>query len=427
MKIFKYSCLNIRKKLFVNFIIMIQVMASCFLFYSALDANNKISQEADRILNVFNGKKAWYMKVSSEFNYNSKPGKDKFTNNEVLKAYNAIKSGDFTHFYIDDDFFIVKDFPGINDFIANPVTAELGNDKYMAVKGFRLDKIMNKEFKLKFVSGHGFSDEDFENIVDIKPVILGYDYADKYKVGDIIDYLDSKDKSTMHQLKVIGILEPDSSLLYKIDTTAKFMNLNTSIVQPFIDLDKVPKDEILTTYYIQVFNLFNTSYLLFDDSKTDEEITQIVDDLNNTLRELNIGKLDISSVDKYLAMDKVSLISQKKQAETLALIVILFLCIGILSSLMYSIRRDRNQIGVHILSGATLDDISLVIFVQNLLIMLIGFILSFFLIKNRFPSISYPFMAKTLLMLIVLSIAISIIPMRAIKKLNVNELIRSGE
>ncbi|WP_462391782.1 ABC transporter permease family protein [Clostridium cadaveris] len=424
MKICKYAYLNLTKKLFLSFIIMIQVSATCFLFYSVLDVNNRISEEANKILNVFNGKKAWYMKFTSEFSYNF--DNDLFTNDEILAAFDTVKSGDFTSFYLETTHFLVKEYQGVENFIANPSTPMIGSDKYVAVKGFSFDKSMNRELNLKFAYGSGFMDTDFENISDITPVILGFDYINKYNVGDIISYADGINH-TIKKLKVIGILEPDTSVIYKVDTGSKFINLNTSIIKPFIDLDKVPKDELLTTYRIQVFNFFNTSYFLFDASKSDEEIAQIAKNLNTKFKELNLGKLNISSVEKYLAIDKVMLLNQKKHSETLAMIVSLFLAIGIISSLLYSIKGEKNQIGVHILSGATLKDISLITLVQTLMIMIIGFVASLGLIKARYPSISYLFLCETFLMLIVLAILISIIPMRAIRKLNVNELIRSGE
>ena len=78
---------------------MIQAAAICFLFYSVMDVNKKISDEADKILNVFNGKKAWYMKNSGEFHYRFFDGT--ITPDRILEAYKTVKEGDFIHFYLD--------------------------------------------------------------------------------------------------------------------------------------------------------------------------------------------------------------------------------------------------------------------------------------------------------------------------------------
>ncbi len=424
MKIFKYAYLNISKKIFVNFIIMVQAVAICFLFYSAMDVNKKISNEADKILNVFNGKKAWYMKNSGEFHYRYTDGS--ITSDGILEAYRTVKDGDFIHFYLDDDFSMIKKFENIDNFIANPSSKVIDGEEYLAVKGFNIDKDMNKQFKMKFISGTGFEDKDFEAIQDVMPVILGYDYDDKYKPGDTITYFDSV-TSKIKKYIVRGILEEDTSLLYKINTNASFLNLNSSIVKPFVDLDKLPKSELMTTYNSQVFNFFNTSYFLFDVSKSDEDIKSIVDDINNKFSELKIGKQEITTADKYLALNKEMLLGQKKNSETLSIIVTLFLSIGITSSMMYSIKREKSQIGVHILSGATLNDISFTVFVQNFIIMFIGLLASLGFIKAKYSSINYTFIIYILIIIFVIDIIISIIPIKTIRKLNVNELIRSGE
>ena len=424
VKIFKYAYLNISKKIFVNFIIMVQAVAICFLFYSAMDVNKKISNEADKILNVFNGKKAWYMKNSGEFHYRYTDGS--ITSDGILEAYRTVKDGDFIHFYLDDDFSMIKKFENIDNFIANPSSKVIDGEEYLAVKGFNIDKDMNKQFKMKFISGTGFEDKDFEAIQDVMPVILGYDYDDKYKPGDTITYFDSV-TSKIKKYIVRGILEEDTSLLYKINTNASFLNLNSSIVKPFVDLDKLPKSELMTTYNSQVFNFFNTSYFLFDVSKSDEDIKSIVDDINNKFSELKIGKQEITTADKYPALNTEMLLGQKKNSETLSIIVTLFLSIGITSSMMYSIKREKSQIGVHILSGATLNDISFTVFVQNFIIMFIGLLASLGFIKAKYSSINYTFIIYILIIIFVIDIIISIIPIKTIRKLNVNELIRSGE
>lgn len=424
VRIFKYAYLNISKKIFINFIIMIQAAAICFLFYSVMDVNKKISDEADKILNVFNGKKAWYMKNSSEFHYRFFDGT--MTPDRILEAYKTVKNRDFIHFYLDDDFSMMKKFEGMDNFIANPSSKVIDGEEYLAVKGFNIDKDMNNQFTMKFISGTGFEDKDFEAIQDLMPVVLGYDYRDTYKPGDIIPYFDPV-TSKIKKYIVRGILEEDTSLLYKINTHSTFLNLNSSIVKPFIDLDKLPKNELMTTYNTQVFNFFNTSYFLFDASKSDEDIKSIVNSINNKFSELKIGKQDITTADKYLALNKEMLLAQKKNSETLSIIVTLFLSIGITSSMMYSIKREKSQIGIHILSGATLNDISLTVFVQNFMIMCVGAIASLGFIKAKYSSINAMFLMYILILILIIAIITSITPIRVIRKLNVNELIRSGE
>lgn len=75
----------------------------------------------------------------------------------------------------------------------------------------------------------------------------------------------------------------------------------------------------------------------------------------------------------------------------------------------------------------TVDDISLTVFVQNFMIICVGAIASLGFIKAKYSSINAMFLVYILILILIISIITSITPIRVIRKLNVNELIRSGE
>lgn len=424
MKNFKYAYLGITKKVFLSFIIIIQVMVTSFMIYSALKIRNDINNNANSILNIFNDKKAYYMKVSEDFI--DRINSEKFTSRDVLEAYNAIKNIQGTHFYCREDGFSIPYFDGIEKFKDNPSFTTIEDVKFIPVKSMWMDKNMWQKFKLNFIEGNGFREEDFEKENDKIPVILGYDYKDKYKAGDTFPYYDTQNKK-IRNAEVIGILQQDSYLLYKVDYAEKFENLNNYIVTAFIDLDKLPEDKLLTNYYFQVFDLFNTSYFLFDETKSDIEIEKNLADINEVFEELNIGKQNIKSVNKYLDIDKEMLQAQKHNSLIMLIMIILFLSIGIASSVLYRIKKEKKYYGIHIMNGATLNDICIRVFEEIFIMFLIGFGASIGIIKSNFKSLNANILMLILLLLFIISIFISIVPILKIKKLKISELIKDGE
>lgn len=424
MKNFKYAYLGITKKLFLSFIIIIQVMAASFMIYSSLKVSNDINQNANSVLNIFNGKKAYYMKISQDFMDKLSGGK--FTNEDVLKSYKILKNIQGTHFYCRNSAFPIAQFDGIENFRKNPSTKTIGDTKYVPVNSMWIDKNMWKQFKLNLIEGNDFQEENFEKESNEIPVILGYDYKNKYKVGDTFSYYDTKDKN-IKNAKVLGILKQDSYLLYKVDYTEKFQNLNNYIIGAFVDLDKLPEDKLITDYYSQVFDLFNTSYFLFDETKSNAEIEKSLGDINKVFEELNIGKQDINSVDNYLESDKEMLQTQKHNSLIMVIIIVLFLSMGITSSVLYRIKKEKKYYGIHIMNGATLNDICIRVFEEIFTIFLIGFISSIGIIKLTFKSLNASMLIQILLLLVIIAIFISIVPIVKIKKLKISELIKDGE
>ena len=121
------------------------------------------------------------------------------------------------------------------------------------------------------------------------------------------------------------------------------------------------------------------------------------------------------------------LLEQKKFISILAIIIITFLSLGMITSLLYSIKNDQKLFGVHILSGAIVEDLLLRMFEESMLRFTFGFILSVFFIKAIYNILQVQILIKILLLLVLICILISLIPANKLKKLNVSELIKGGE
>lgn len=256
------------------------------------------------------------------------------------------------------------------------------------------------------------------------PIILGFEYSNIYNLGDVIEYASSNNE--IKEAKVIGFLKENFYLLYKIDYDDKFVKLDNAILTPYVDID-ILEGDLMGKNYLQVFDLFNTSYFLFDKSKNDEDILAIMETINEKFKDLGLGTQVIDSTEKYLSESLEELENQKKNSELIVSIAVLFLSIGIISSYSYSIKNDKKQYGVHILNGATLNDICIRLFEEVAIVFLIGFIGSIGIIRVTFTSIEYKILAQILEILFIINVLISIIPTIMVRRLNINELIKEGE
>ena len=423
MKNFKYAYLSISKKIFLNLIIMVQVVVVSYMIYSFLNINENISKETDKILSVFNNKKVCYMKVGNDFT--DKLVNDKIESSKVIEAYTILKdSKEFTHLYLGRESLYVEEFNGIEKLRCNPSSTVIDEINYLPINLLKIDNDTYKQFGLEVEEGTTFGEVDFKEEQQALPIIIGEKYLSSYKVGDIIKYADNNE---IKDAKIIGVFKENSYMLHKVNSSNKFVDLNNSIVAPYVDIDKLQQEKLLSNYNSQVFNMFNTSYLLFDNSKSNDEINTIIEDLNKKFQEMGLGKQDIKNVDEYLKESTEFLSAQKDNTSMITLITTFFLSIGIISSFMHSIKADKKLYGIHILNGATLNDICIRLFEQILIMFIIGLIAATGIIKTTFGSIKYEFIIQIIMLLVIIDIFISIIPTIIIKKLNVNDLIKGGE
>ena len=292
MKNFKYAYLSISKKIFLNLIIMVQVVVVSYMIYSFLNINENISKETDKILSVFNNKKVCYMKVGNDFT--DKLVNDKIESSKVIEAYTILKdSKEFTHLYLGRESLYVEEFNGIEKLRCNPSSTVIDEINYLPINLLKIDNDTYKQFGLEVEEGTTFGEVDFKEEQQALPIIIGEKYLSSYKVGDIIKYADNNE---IKDAKIIGVFKENSYMLHKVNSSNKFVDLNNSIVAPYVDIDKLQQEKLLSNYNSQVFNMFNTSYLLFDNSKSNDEINTIIEDLNKKFQEMGLGKQDIEKM-----------------------------------------------------------------------------------------------------------------------------------
>ena len=112
------------------------ITSSCCvnLIYSVISIGNEIVEDANNVLNIFSGKKAYQMKCSLYFS--DRLNNNKFNEDEILEAYNLLSKNTFEHFYSVSSFTWVREFDGIQKFVNNAHSLVVDGEKYIPVNSF---------------------------------------------------------------------------------------------------------------------------------------------------------------------------------------------------------------------------------------------------------------------------------------------------
>ncbi|NFT07440.1 MULTISPECIES: ABC transporter permease [Clostridium] len=426
MKYIKYSYKSIIGKPFLTIIFLIQIIVSSNMIYSVINYNNQIAEKVDASIATFKDKKIYCMTTAGDTGLSIFD--NKIDQKNINTAYKMIKQGNYLHFSVYGNNVRIKAFDGVDSFRSTPYEVQINGDKYVGVNEFNIDKNLYEALKFNLFSGSGFKSSDFETLDEIRPCIVGYNYKNFYNVGDVITSFERDTKKTIY-FKVVGIMPKSMEVINNLHTKNKLINTDNYIIFPIIDIDKFNNLnlEYNRDFGMSEFYLFNNSYFIFDKSKPDNEIENIFDNINNNLESLGIGKQRVESVDEILQKDMEFLYYNRDSALKTGVIIILFLSLGIITSNIYIINRSKKMYGVYLMSGATIKDIALMSIFKNLIIFILGFLISIGYLKyiyDQFDGINVVTLMETFSILIGLSLVTVIMPTIKILKLKITTLIK---
>ena len=190
------------------------------------------------------------------------PYSNKKTNLEkVNKFYGLLNSQeDFTYLSIygqpiglrkspeSENFIYDSDYDGIAD---DQPTYDLDSVNYTATKSLQLNKASFDYYKLSGDIDHNFSWNQVDLQADEYPIFLGYNYKNKYKLGEIFEgeYLFRPFK-----FKIVGFLNQSSAVFYRQDVN---FYLDNYLIFPYPE--KIPplNDKNFDFERMLLFNLIN--------------------------------------------------------------------------------------------------------------------------------------------------------------------------
>lgn len=229
---------------------------------------------------------------------------------------------------------------------------------------------VNKKFydlyQLGVQQGRTFDEVEWEGNLkdeDEIPVLVGTKLAKKYPIGTILEN-EVSDKS---KFKIVGILD-EGAFYLNPSVNDKIMSLDSSFVIPWI-----PKESLNNGY--RNVNLFHVMQL-------EPHNPEILNDISAKSKELGLFDLEFTSFREQIEVVKTYY--QKVYSRDCAMLgaLLLYCVVGSITMLLQYVDTHMRYHSIHILCGATQQNMSLQMLVQILIPILIGLILSAVIFKN---------------------------------------------
>ena len=428
IKNINYAIDSIVDKLLFSIIIVIQLTASILFLYNGMLFTEKNSENIEKIERIFSTTNIFKVNNVDELdNLFEVKLKEQNVLNKLIEFEKFLRNSDeFTCIRFNNDPIAIEKFNNSSEFTINTAQSLQSNGKaYIRVYALQGDESFFENFKFTLSEGRYFERKDFDTKENI-PVILGPDYINKYKVGDIISFCDNI-SGDEKQMKVIGILSDDCYFYQKTFSPSGIYNMNKYIIYPMQKYDNssigsgTVSEEELRDRYISDF--FSTMLI---SNNNEKYLQKLLQEKSNSL---NLYNIEIRSGESLLMNYKEMCKTQKQFSLAIFYIIFFFTSINMITSIAGYIQQRRKEFGVHIMCGATMGDLCQRIFFQILILMSLsfGFMLGINGILNK-GTMNQVLDAKILLITGIICIfmvgLLSVIPLIKLNKMKINEIIK---
>lgn len=277
------------------------------------------------------------------------------------------------------------------------------------VKCLHVSQNLFSEFGITVSDGREFKTEDFvHKNGECVPIILGNEYKNIFSIGQVLngEYLFEDFK-----FEIIGFL-PELTEIPSLGDMG-IISCDRYAIMPAFSREN------------------NAEASFFDKASLDQYVNGIIisdmnyADVNERVQKLVLktGTMKLNVIPESGSIKNLTSISQKELSRLIYIFVVLtiFTVVSISITINGFIRENYYEYGVHLLSGATVQFLTLQILGFISLIAGISFVLSslvgWVLVSNLTPVSSLAFSA----VIVVLS---SVFPISVVKKIDVNNLIR---
>ncbi|MGL4874249.1 MAG: ABC transporter permease [Clostridium sp.] len=406
---FKYAIKSMKKNLIFNLLLFIQVSLAFTVIYKGIEIDASINAETDKIFNFFKDNKVYTIKdvgrIQTE-NINSK--EEEILLNKVLKEEKTI----FTQQINVGE--LIEYFDGYENFLRYDSIAEEFEDN--GIKMFQVSNLLTSKnfletFNIKLDSGSFFKDGDFiksNNPSKTRPVVLGYDFKEHFNLGDKIKTIDGA------SLEVVGFLAKNQVtpyVLMKNRDHDKYLNLNKFILQPY----NTPTFE----YWY--------NFLMFDKSKSDADISKFIFSIQKDFEEKVGQSVEVEDLTDIIN-ENLDIYKMQKDLSNMAMVsIIFFLLLSLIVTNLNLIIKRKKEFGIHILNGGSLKDIATRIYLETFLVLISAFIIFILGILLGNQGLNTTGILCVLVVAVLISIAVTIIPIIKIMKLSIPSIIKGDE
>lgn len=345
---------------------------------------------------------------------------DYMKSNENIELVGSFKNSDVLIERDDISEFQNKDMViELIDESGNPVS-------YLSLPTVFIDDEMYNMIKIDVAEGRGLTSSDFnlDRGAEI-PVIIGENLNKFYDIGDIIVEGNDTSDRDLSKYKIVGVLKKGQMFIGGDATLSSLQinNMDNSILIPFSK-----EDSAIADYFVRYG--INCSYKVKDGADVEEVMTEV----DREASDLNLTLKSIKYTDEIKEINNLSNESIFYNIF-LAIMLTFFSLLGVISSVMLSILKNREEYGIRMAVGAKPEDISKSIFLEILVIFAITMLIAN-LAMIIFPQLlaiqitqksDYLVFILSSIVVFIVALVASIIPVKRINKLDVCDLLRRGE
>lgn len=461
----KYALKGIIDNKVISLLLIIQLSICLVFFVQYLNIYKEISYKTDLALKQYNTENIYVM----ENQENLKEETKKVLKQKSLEQINEIKTQLEDFFKNTKEFKYLVSKDNITSMPLNEKTVNLDfkqtnlrvknsdgiyeNVNIVEVPSHTINKIYLEHFGLIVESGRVFNDEDFkiDAFVEATPIIVGSQWASYYNVGDVISIYNFI-KNDYVQMKVIGILPKDVKLFLHEYTSMDLINdINKIVILPdltsstydtkykeYMEGLGIPYDE--KDIQIEKILTLTDALLVFNDDLSRQDAQNTV---NQKLNLYDINNIKLNTIDDKFEIQKMSTQKTMKQNQFIFVMLFLFSFIGITISFIVSVSMRLKEFAIHILNGATKKDISIRIFLELLLMLVVSMVIAIIYtnVKLYMEYINAPIVEnivyyepsyiipsiETVVTIILLAAISSFIPLLKLRNVDISDVIKGDE
>lgn len=387
MKQWKYVLMDIRSRKGILVIFLLEIMAIMLLFSNAINSMVVTQNKLE--------------KVSSLRNSNAYIAVDNTSDEKMQQILNdedcTVKLADFFNWLENDN---IK------------YCSEFGYDISMNGEGIiESQKSVTKDFFNMFgisVSrGRVFSDSEYEHEASICPVVIGAELEKKYKLNEVYKF-ENGGLGTEFKGKVIGVLSKNS-MYYNLNNINMPIYLDNSYIVP-----------VNTNYNTEKFSFSDydmaLSHMVIFDNSTDK-----MEQISKALSALNLFDINFISADEQTQEILHNVADEMLMQFMLAIFILIFTLVCINISFHKMIIQNMYEYGIHMICGATVQDLIRRFFLFVYTIIGIALVLVIIITCDYITAII------SVLFGLVLGIIVLIYPFVKLRKLAIIQIVNRGE
>ncbi|MDO4504014.1 MAG: ABC transporter permease [Clostridia bacterium] len=427
----------LKKHKWLSFLMIVQCLFCILLLNMIFGMITKTEKVIDKY-SKFTGDRFVYKVVNNDEDWD-KYFEDKNEDYSKLKRFvESLEKREDLDFVITDDQSVIIFAPGLpNKFnfqyeFNNPSFANQDHKDEKEVKALHVSENFFREFGINLSEGEFFKKEDFYHKEgDYVPVILGHEYKNIFSIGQIID---GKHLYEKFQFKVIGFLPEFTDIPWSDLVAGRFTSADRYILIPAFTYSSESND----AYRYNQVNL-----MLYSSGRIISKLNFL--DVKGIVENLRLKSGTNEEYIVYLDSDdisqKLTMMSKKDLSNLIYIFVILTIFTIVSMSLTINgfIKDSYYEYGVHMVSGASPENLVFQVIGFTLLIVGVPCLFSFlltpivllyvpfleFFVETIMPVTVMPMVSLVFSFLVF--VISSIVPLITLKKVDVINLVRRAQ